>query len=209
MTLANWLLFAGACFVLAITPGPNIIYLLSRTICQGRGAGLVSLTGIVVAFLLHMLLATLGLSAIFLAAPFAYEALKWAGALYLLYLAWQSLRPGARSMLEPRVLSVASGQRLFVMGFLTSLLNPKIAFFYLALFPQFVDPLQGSIFLQSVTLGVTQILISSAINISVIVSAAALASWFTHRPAWLRLQRYVMGAVLGGLGVRLALAARP
>lgn len=203
--MSNWSFFVGACFILAITPGPNLIYLLSRSICQGRKAGFLSLLGMIGAFLLHMLCATIGLSAIFLATPFLYEGMKWLGALYLFWLAIQSLRPGATSPFQPGELPSAPTRKLFLMGFLTSLFNPKLAFFYLALFPQFVEPANGSIFLQSIQLGLTQILVSCAINCMAIFSASALASWFMHRPLWLKIQRYVMGLVLGGLGVRLAL----
>src|SRR5262245_63603881 len=96
------LLFAGAALLMGLTPGPNMIYLLSRSICQGRKAGVISLFGVATGFLVHMFAAALGLTALFMAIPLAYEVLKWAGAIYLLYLAWQSVKPGARSPFEAR-----------------------------------------------------------------------------------------------------------
>ena len=90
MPLDNLLLFAGAALLMVLTPGPNMIYLISRSVCQGRKAGVISLFGVAAGFLVHMLAAALGLAALFLAIPFAYELLKWAGALYLLWLAWQA-----------------------------------------------------------------------------------------------------------------------
>lgn len=198
------LLFAGAALLMVLTPGPNMLYLISRSICQGRKAGVISLFGVVAGFLVHMFAAAIGLTALFLAVPLAYEVLKWAGAAYLLWLAWQSVRPGARSPFEPRQLPPDSALKLFAMGFLTNALNPKIAVFYLSVLPQFVSPEQGSVFLQSITLGLTQIAISFSINLLIALFAAAMASWFARKPLWLVVQRYVMGCVLSALAVRLA-----
>jgi len=206
--LDDWLLFAGAALLLVLTPGPNMIYLISRSLCQGRRAGVISLLGVLAGFIVHMLAAAIGLSAIFLAVPLAYELLKWLGALYLLWLAWQSVRPGARSPFEPQALPADSPRRLFVMGFLTNVLNPKVAIFYLSLFPQFVDPAHGSVFAQSMLLGCTQIAISFTVNLSITVSAAGVAAWFAHHRGWLAVQRYLMGFVLAGLAIRLLLEPR-
>lgn len=202
------LLFAGAALLMVLTPGPNMIYLISRSICQGRKAGVISLFGVIAGFLVHMLSAAVGLTAVFLAVPLAYEVLKWAGAAYLLWLAWQAVRPGARSPFEPKPLPPDPASRLFVMGFLTNVLNPKIAMFYLAVFPQFVSPERGSVFAQSITLGFTQIAVSFSVNLLIALFAAGMASWFASHPLWLALQRYVMGFVLAGLAVRMALEQR-
>lgn len=206
--LNDWLLFAGAALLMALTPGPNMVYLISRSICQGRRAGVISLFGVVAGFLVHMFTAAVGLTALFMAVPLAYEILKWAGAAYLLYLAWQAVKPGARSPFEARDLPQDSPRKLFAMGFLTNLLNPKIAVFYLAIFPQFVSPEHGSVFVQSVVLGLTQIVLSFSVNLSIALSAAKLARWFQHNRRWLAVQRYVMGGVLAALAVRLAAEQR-
>lgn len=206
--LNDWLLFAGAALLMALTPGPNMVYLISRSICQGRRAGVISLLGVVAGFLVHMFTAAVGLTALFMAVPLAYEILKWAGAAYLLYLAWQAVKPGARSPFEARDLPQDSPRKLFAMGFLTNLLNPKIAVFYLAIFPQFVSPEHGSVFVQSVVLGLTQIVFSFSVNLSIALSAAKLARWFQHNRRWLAVQRYVMGGVLAALAVRLAAEQR-
>ena len=202
------LLFAGAALLMVLTPGPNMIYLISRSICQGRRAGVISLLGVVAGFLVHMFAAAIGLTALFLAVPLAYEVLRWAGAAYLLYLAWQALKPGARSPFEARELPADPPGRLFLMGFLTNVLNPKIAVFYLSIFPQFVSPEHGSVFAQSVLLGVTQIAISFTVNLAIALSAARLASWFVRNPRWLAAQRWVMGIVLAALALRLATEPR-
>jgi threonine/homoserine/homoserine lactone efflux protein len=203
------LLFAGAALVMVLTPGPNMIYLVSRSICQGRAAGVISLFGVIAGFVVHMLAAALGLTALFLAIPFAFQMLKWAGALYLGWLAWEALRPGARSPFEPRELPADPPRKLFAMGFLTNLLNPKVAMFYLALFPQFIDPERGSVLAQSLTLGAIQMSVSFSVNLLIALSAAGIASWFARNPLWLAAQRYVMGGVLAALALRLAFEETP
>ena len=201
-------LFALAALVMVLTPGPNMIYLLSRSLAQGRGAGVISLFGVAAGFLVHMFAAAAGLTALFMAVPLAYDVLRWLGALYLGWLAWQALKPGARSPFETRALPADSKARLFVMGFLTNALNPKIAVFYLSVFPQFVRPEHGSVLAQSLTLGIVQIAVSFAVNLTIILSAAQLSGWFAKNPLWLGVQRWIMGCVLGGLAVRLALDDR-
>jgi threonine/homoserine/homoserine lactone efflux protein len=206
--LNELLLFAGAALLMVLSPGPNMIYLISRSICQGKRAGVLSLFGVIAGFLVHMLAAAIGLTTLFMAVPLAYEALKWAGAAYLLYLAWQAVKPGARSPFEARDLPIDPPRKLFVMGFVTNLLNPKIAVFYLSIFPQFVSPEYGSVFAQSIQLGLTQIVVSFTVNLCIALSAARLAVWFARSPRWLAFQRYVMGAVLAGLAVRLVTEQR-
>lgn len=208
LPLHELLLFAGTALLMAISPGPNMVYLLSRSICQGRQAGIISLAGVIVGFLVHICAAAIGLSALFLAIPVAYVILKWMGALYLLWLAWQALKPNATSPFQARNLPHDSPTKLMRMGFLTSALNPKIAVFYVSIFPQFISPQYGSIFFQGLELGLTQMLVSTCVNLTVIFSAAGMAAWFTQRPLWLAVQRYVMGFVLAGLAVRLALEQR-
>jgi len=206
--LEDLLIFAAAALLMVLTPGPNMIYLISRSICQGRRAGVTSLLGVVGGFFVHMFAAAAGLTAVFLAVPMAYEVLKWAGALYLLWLAWQAVKPGARSPFEAQQLPADSSRKLITMGFLTSALNPKIAVFYLSVFPQFISPEHGSVFAQSMVLGLTQISVSFSVNLLIALFAAGIAAWFVRNPTWLSLQRYVMGFVLGGLAVRLMLEQR-
>lgn len=206
--LNEFLLFVGAALVMVLTPGPNMIYLISRSISQGRQAGVVSLFGVVIGFLVHLFAAAVGLTALFLAVPLAYEILKWVGALYLLWLAWQSIKPGARSPFEVKDLPFDSTPKLFLMGFLTSVLNPKVAVFYLAVLPQFISPAHGSVFLQSIMLGLTQVMVSFSVNLVITLLAAGIAAWFSRNQAWLAAQRYFMGSVLAGLAVRLAIEQR-
>ena len=206
--LPDLMLFAGAALLMVLTPGPNMIYLISRSICQGRAAGVISLFGVIGGFFVHMLAAAIGLTAIFLAIPLAYEILKWLGALYLLWLAWEAVKPGARSPFEPRALPADSPRKLLLMGFLTNALNPKVAVFYLSILPQFINTERGSVFAQSLVLGVTQISVSFAVNLLIALSAAGIATWFIRNPLWLAVQRYVMGGVLAALAVKLVLEPR-
>ena len=202
------LIFAAACLLMVLTPGPNMIYLISRSICQGRKAGVTSLLGVVAGFFVHMFAAAVGLTAVFLAVPMAYEALKWAGALYLLWMAWQAVRPGARSPFEAQELAPDSSSKLVMMGFMTSVLNPKVAVFYLSVFPQFISPEHGSMFTQSIVLGLTQISVSFTVNLLIALFASGIAVWFVRNPLWLAVQRSVMGCVLAALAVRLMLEQR-
>jgi threonine/homoserine/homoserine lactone efflux protein len=200
----HFIFFASAALLMVLTPGPNMIYLISRSICQGRKAGVISLLGVLAGFLVHMFAAAIGLTALFLAVPFAYELLKWIGALYLLYLAWQAVKPGARSPFQARDLPIDPPLKLFSIGFLTNVLNPKVAVFYLSIFPQFVSPEHGSVLLQSLFLGVAQISISASVNLLIVISAGGLSVWFAKNPQWLAAQRYLMGFVLAALAIRLA-----
>lgn len=202
--------FALIALGMVLTPGPNMIYLITRSILQGRWAGFISLLGVILGFVFYMLCAALGLTALLLAVPIAYDAIRLAGAAYLLYLAWSTIKPGARSVLEPRAdLPIDSPRKLFTMGFVTNLLNPKIAVLYLSLLPQFVDPAAGHLLLQSLTLGATQIAVSFTVNLIIVLGAGSVAAWFRTRPLWLRLQRWIMASVLAALAVRLTLERRP
>ena len=199
----NFIIFVGAALLMAVTPGPNMIYLISRSICQGRAAGVMSWFGVVLGFTVHMLCASVGLTALFMAVPLGYEILKFAGAIYLLWLAWQAVRPSARSPFEAKSLSPQPPRKLFIMGLLTSVMNPKVAIFYLSVLPQFISPGSESVLSQSLVLGVTQVFIGSSVNLVVTLSAATIAAWFSKNRLWLAVQRYVMGLVLGVLALKL------
>src|SRR5690606_25706945 len=186
---------------MVLTPGPNMIYLVSRSISQGPVAGLVSLGGVALGFIFYMLAAAFGISALVFAVPYAYDALRLAGAAYLLWLAWQAVRPGGRSPFQVRALKKDSVSRLFTMGLLTNLLNPKAAMLYLSLLPQFIDPAAGNVLLQAMTLGFMQIAISVAVNAMIALAAGGIALFLMHHPFWLTVQRWLMGTVLAGLAV--------
>ncbi len=194
---------------MVLTPGPNMIYLASRAISQGRRAGLVSLSGTAAGFLCYLLAATAGLSALFAAVPAAHTAVKIAGALYLAWLAWGVLRPGGRSPFEARELDPESDARLFGMGLLTNLLNPKIALMYAALLPQFVDPAAGESWRQLLQLGSVQIAVAVTVNGLIVLTAAALSRFLAARPRVMTAQRWAAGGLLGAFAVRTALEPAP
>ena len=202
-------LFALAALVMVLTPGPNMVYLVSRSLCQGRKAGVISLFGVAAGFLVHMFAAAAGLTAVFMAIPLAYRdaevvrrrvpaVARVAGA--QAWRRWIAVR------------AAQSGGRLAAQavchGVFINALNPKIAVFYLSVFPQFVRPDYGSVFAQSLQLGLVQIMVSFCVNLALILSAARLAAWFAKNPLWLAVQRLTMGFVLTGLAVRLALEER-
>ncbi|WP_370423570.1 LysE family translocator [Streptomyces sp. QH1-20] len=195
---------AVVAFGMVITPGPNMIYLVSRSVSQGYRAGLISLAGVGVGFLVYLMAATAGIAAVFSLVPEIYLALKLAGAAYLLWLAWKAVRPGGSSVFSPRQLEADRPRRLFGMGLLTCLLNPKIAILYVSLLPQFVEPEKGHVAAQSLVLGLTQIIVGVVMNGVFVLTAGSVASFFSGRPLWARIHRYVMGTALAAFAVRIA-----
>src|SRR5688500_6518040 len=200
--------FALVAFTIVLTPGPNMIYLVSRSITQGVKAGMVSLGGVVLGLFFYVLCAAFGITALLFAVPYAYDALRFAGAAYLLWLAWQAIKPNGRSPFQVRKLAADGPRKLFAMGFVTNLLNPKIAMLYLALLPQFIDPAVGSVLTQSLALGAIQIVISVSVNAMIALTAGSIARFLGTRPRWLLVQRWLMGTVLAGLAVKMAFEAR-
>ena len=190
---------------MVLSPGPNMMYLVSRSIGQGRRAGVISLAGVVVGFLVYLAGANLGLAVLLAAVPRILTAIRLAGAAYLLWLAWTTVRPGGVSVFTVRDVPDDPPRRLFAMGLMTNLLNPKIAILYISVIPQFVDLGSGNVLLQGVVLGGFQIAVASTVNLSIVLAAGAVAGFLAHRPAWLRAQRIVMGGMLGVLAVMLAL----
>lgn len=208
MTFAVILTFAMIALGMVLIPGPNMLYLISRSIVQGKRAGLISLFGVATGFVVYMLLAAFGITAIVMAIPFAYDTVKFLGALYLLYWAWQAIKPNAKSLFEVQKLDTDSPTKLYLMGLLTNLLNPKIAVMYLSLLPQFVKPELGNAFLQSLILGATQIVISVTVNVLIVLSASRIAKLLTGQPLMIKLQKWLMATVLTGLAVRMLTETR-
>jgi threonine/homoserine/homoserine lactone efflux protein len=188
---------------LVLTPGPNMIYLVSRSVAQGRRAGLISLAGVGIGFLVYLLAASAGLATLFALVPEIYVALKIAGALYLLWLAWNAVRPGAHSVFAPTALEPDRPRKLFGMGLLTCLLNPKIAILYISLLPQFLDPARGHLGLQSLVLGLVQLLVGVLVNAVFVITAGSIAVFLARRPTWMRIHRYLTGTALAAFAFRL------
>jgi threonine/homoserine/homoserine lactone efflux protein len=206
-TLSAALSFASVAFLMALSPGPNLLYLASRSLCQGRSAGFSSLAGVCTGMFCYMLATAAGLSALFDAVPVAYDAVRWAGAAYLLWLAYKILttRSGASF---PATLHIESRTRLYYRGLLTCLLNPKIVITYGALLPQFIDPSAGQVLGQTMVLGLIQIIAAASAHSMVILFAAAAASMAAQHRFFAIAQRYLLSSVLAALAFRLAAERR-
>ncbi|GHJ47099.1 lysine transporter LysE [Catellatospora sp. TT07R-123] len=204
ISLAAALGVATVALGMVLTPGPNMMYVVSRSIGQGRRAGLISLAGVAVGFVVYIVATALGLSALFTAVPELYLGVKIAGAAYLGYLAWQAVRPGGTSVFAPVELPPHPPYRLFLMGLVTNLLNPKAAVMYASLLPQFIDVRAGHLLLQSLQLGTVQMCVSLTVNSALVLMAGTIAGFLSRRPSWLRIQRYVTGSMLGLIAVKLA-----
>lgn len=207
--LSSLIAFMLICLGLVLTPGPNMIYLISRSISQGPKAGMISLAGVGVGFLIYMLCTAFGITGLIMAVPYAYDVLRYGGAMYLLYLAWQALKPGGRSAFDIKELPRDGNLQLFLMGLMTNLLNPKVAMFYLALLPQFISVDSGaSVLGQSLILGVCQIVVSLSVNAMIALAAGSIAVFLTQRPTWAMVQKWLMGTVLCGLAVKMIVDGR-
>lgn len=201
---AALLAFAALSLGLALTPGPNMLYLASRSVAQGPRAGFVSLVGCQTGNLVYALSAAAGLAAVLLAVPYAYDALRLGGAAYLAWLAWQTLRPGGAPLFAPRPLPPEGDARLLLMGLGTALLNPKVALFYVAVLPPFLDPARGDLFLQGAILGAVQVAMTTLVDALLVAGAGGIAGFLRDRPLWLAAQRWVLGLALAALALRLA-----
>lgn len=192
---------------IVLSPGPNMAYLVSRTLAQGRMAGLISLAGVGVGLLLYMLAAALGLGALFELVPQAFVVIKTCGALYLGYLAWQMVRSEGTSFGDVSESPAYSRRKLFGMGLFTNLLNPKVALMYAALIPPFIE--QNHAFEQFIALGSVQITIALTFNALIVCTAAKFRSVVRQNPTAMNWQRWISGSVLGFFAVKMLLQKRP
>jgi threonine/homoserine/homoserine lactone efflux protein len=201
------LLFVIAGLVLNFTPGPDLLYITARSLGQGWRAGAASAFGIGAGCLVHTVAAALGISVLLKASPVAYDALRLAGAAYLIWLGVQALRqravPNAVDALPPDSL-----RKVFWQGFVTNVLNPKVALFFLAFLPQFADPARGAFALQVLVLGLIFIFNGLWVCLLVARSAAAMADWARRRAGAMTWIQRGSGALLVGLGLHLAINGR-
>ncbi|CAN7546977.1 LysE family translocator [Aminobacter sp. LjRoot7] len=206
--ISTLMLFAAASVVLTATLGPDMLLIASRSISQGRSAGFLTYLGIALGTYSHALAAALGLSQLFVAVPVAYEIVRWAGCAYLLYLAWKTLRSDGTALAPTSDLKRYSPRRILGEGLATNLLNPKMALFVLALFPQFIRPEAGSMIAQTLVLATVLNGIGFIVNGSVIL----LSSHLRQRAGGLvrlgKLPQYFLASVLAGLACRVALGSR-
>jgi threonine/homoserine/homoserine lactone efflux protein len=155
-----------------------------------------------------MLCAAAGITAALMAVPYAWDVLRLGGAAYLAYLAWQCVRPGGQPLFAARALPREPAARLFGVGFATAALNPKVALFYMAVLPPFLDPDRGNLFVQAAILGLVQIVVCTAWDAVLVWGAAGAARFLSTKPFWMAVQRWVLGAALGLLAVKLATESR-
>jgi threonine/homoserine/homoserine lactone efflux protein len=204
--LPSWPLlsaFLAASFVLAVTPGPGVFYIVTRSLMQGRGAGLASVAGVALGNLGNAIGACIGLAALFAVSALAFTLVKYAGAAYLIYLGWQALRaPAARAENAP-VVAPASSSRIFRDGFVVALLNPKTAIFFAAFLPQFIDAATSPM-AQSLLLASLFVAIAAVTDSSYAVAAGAAAPHLTRARGVRSLGRYLTGGAFIGLGVLTA-----
>ena len=200
------LLFLAATLTLNVTPGPDMLYVMARSVAQGRQAGIVSALGIAGGTIVHTALVALGLSGLLLAVPIAFEIVKLAGAAYLMWLGARLLLRTGGAATAPTV-SAAPVGTIFRQGVITNVLNPKVALFFLAFLPQFVDPRRGPVAVQIVALGLLFNVSGTLVNIAVALLASRAGQWTRRRASTTALER-ASGALFTGLGLRLALFER-
>jgi threonine/homoserine/homoserine lactone efflux protein len=200
-------LFVSAALVLLLIPGPAVLYIVGRSVEQGRTAGLVSVLGVHAATLVNIVAAALGLSAILASSALAFSVIKYAGAAYLIWLGVRKILgsgdPAAAAAVRLRRHSY---RRLFRDGFVVNLLNPKTALFFLAFLPQFVDLARGHAAAQIVFLGLTYTALGFITDGGYALAAGTAGNWLKRNRAYLKIERYVTGTLLIGLGLTAAFA---
>ena len=202
------MLFSAAAVVLTATPGPDMLLIASRSVSQGRSAGFLTYAGIAAGTYCHAIAAALGLSQLFVTVPLAYEIVRWAGCAYLLYLAYKTIRSKSSAFAPSAGLKKLSGKRIFSEGLATNILNPKMALFVLALFPQFIDP-NGSILIQTVALASILNGVGFLVSGAVILLGTSIRHRLSAVSRFPKLPQYLLASVFTGLACRLALGSRP
>jgi len=210
-TIESVFLFTVAAGIANLSPGPSMIYVMSRSLAHGRSAGLSSAFGLTLGLFFHVLATTLGLSAIFLYSPAIYTTVKFLGCGYLIYL-------GILTLKNSETIQHADGDsgkvkaggkcQFFSQGVLTEILNPKTSVFFLSFLPQFVDPSQGSTTMQLFIFGMILLFVSCLRDILLAISSSSISSWLAGKPRVQSVQRWLTGFILIGVGVRLAVEDR-
>jgi threonine/homoserine/homoserine lactone efflux protein len=203
----NFSLFLLAALMIAAVPGPGIFYVAARTIAGGRSAGIASTFGNATGGLVHVVAGGLGVSAVIMASAELFTVLKFAGALYLVWLGFRTFREAGVAQLEP-IMPVGPKQA-FRDGVVVEALNPKTAAFFLAFIPQFIEPASGHPALQFITLGLISVTLNTLADVIVVAIAASARATLSQRPTLVRRLRQGSGLFIAGLGISLALARRP
>ncbi|MDA0425872.1 LysE family translocator [Stutzerimonas frequens] len=204
-----WLVFFSAALALNLSPGPDLLYVLSRTLSGGRRIGVVSACGVCSGALVHVAFAALGISAILATSALAFTVVKYVGAAYLLYLGFQALRSaGGGTALAFNAAPRASAWKAYRQGVLVDLLNPKAAIFFMAFLPQFVRPDHGSVPLQLLVLGVLVVVVAIIVEVALVLLAARATTALRNNPVMSQWIDRTLGSILIALGIRLGLAER-
>jgi threonine/homoserine/homoserine lactone efflux protein len=206
LPITNLPVFLAAAFALIVTPGPAVLYIVTRSVDQGRKAGLASVLGVEVGNLFHVLGAALGISAILLSSALAFDIVKYLGAAYLIYLGIRKLT-SKEDLHSVEVGQPKSLRRIFTQAMIVAILNPKTALFFFAFLPQFVDTTRGSVTLQMVILGLIVVTIAIISDSMYALAAGTAGRWLRGNLRYLRFQRYFTGTVYIGLGISAALAS--
>lgn len=202
--LISFLTFLAAATVIAVTPGPGIFYVAARTLAGGRAEGMASSFGTGLGGLVHVVAGALGVSAIVMASAQAFTVMKIAGALYLLWLGYRTIRDARVEMPQAQASGTAAA---FRQGILVEMFNPKTAAFFLAFIPQFIDP-AGAVALQFIVLGLIAVVLNTLADVIVTILAAQARDGLSRRQNLMRRLREASGVVIGGLGLTLLFARR-
>lgn len=197
-------LFISVTLILVFVPGPNTLYIIARSIQQGRRAGVVSSFGVQVGSIVHIACAAFGLSALLLSSALAFSVVRYAGAAYLIYLGIRTLLTKEK-MEHPREVRRASLSRVFYQGVVVNLLNPKTALFFFAFLPQFVDAARGGVAMQIVSLGAILVILGTLSDMAYALASGSIGNWLRGNLKFLRAQRVFAGSVYLGLGAATAL----
>ncbi|MBC8026570.1 MAG: LysE family translocator [Steroidobacteraceae bacterium] len=202
----HYWLFIATAIVLVITPGQDTFFILGRSLAGGRAAGIAAALGITAGSLIHTLLAALGLSALLATSPYAFMAVKFAGAAYLVYIGARALLSRSSGLPGEELGAGADGRwAAFRSGVVTNLLNPKVGLFFLALMPQFIDSASSHKVGAFMALGLTFVTLGVVWCVVLAIAAASLRGWFLRRPSMASVMNRIAGAMFIALGIRLAM----
>lgn len=208
MSVENFWVFALTGLLLNLTPGNDMLYVIARSSGQGMKAGIISALGIGAGCIVHILAAVVGLSALIAQSALAFDIIKYAGAAYLIYLGMRSVMSKKHSIKINRDLQKLSYNKIFWQGFITNVLNPKVALFFLAFLPQFINIHEGSTSLQILFLGSWFDVVGTLVNILVALLFGKIGAWLSRSPGFIQWQERITGMILIGLGIKLALSSK-
>jgi threonine/homoserine/homoserine lactone efflux protein len=208
MMVENFWMFALTGLLLNLTPGNDMLYVIARSSGQGTRAGIISALGIGAGCIIHILAAVVGLSALIAQSAIAFDIIKYIGAAYLIYLGVRSLLMKRRSIQIDQNLKGLSYKKIFWQGFITNVLNPKVALFFLAFLPQFINIYEGNTSYQILFLGTWFNVVGTLVNILVALLFGKIGAWLSKSPRFIQWQERITGIILIGLGIKVALSSK-